>query len=128
MQRVTPDIGDAFDPAEQALREALILYLFQGLGEGTPERGITLLPMKQAGLALPDPIKWPLRTGGCPVLSHDILLHHSGGRRSSGRMITHNTYKRGERRCRSGASCQQRNPWRRPWQVPLYKMHTGYGG
>ena len=31
--------------------------LFQGLGEGKPGRGVTHLPVKQAGLALPDPTK-----------------------------------------------------------------------
>ena len=29
--------------------------LFEGLGEGAPEQGVTRLPVKQAGLALPDP-------------------------------------------------------------------------
>ena len=29
--------------------------LFEGLGEGAPERGVTCLPGKQAGLSLPDP-------------------------------------------------------------------------
>ena len=29
--------------------------LFEGLREGVPERGVTRLPVKQAGLALPDP-------------------------------------------------------------------------
>ena len=57
MQRFTPDIGDAFGPVEQALREAFIPALFQGLGEGTTGRGVTRLSMKQTVLALPDPIK-----------------------------------------------------------------------
>ena len=51
MQRFTPGIGDAFGPEEKALVPAL----FEGLGEGAPERGVTRLPVKQAGLALPDP-------------------------------------------------------------------------
>ena len=57
MQRVTPDIGDAFDPVEQAIGDAFIPAHFQGLREGTPGRGVTRLPMKQAGLVLPDLIK-----------------------------------------------------------------------
>ena len=32
-----------------------ILDLFHGLREGTPGRGVTRLPVKQAGLDLPDP-------------------------------------------------------------------------
>ena len=33
--------------------EAFIPFLFHALREGTPVRGVTRLPMKQAGLALP---------------------------------------------------------------------------
>ena len=55
MQRVSPDIGDAFGPVEQALQKTFLLDLFQGLGEGKPGRGVTRLPVKQAALALPDP-------------------------------------------------------------------------
>ena len=57
MQRITPDIGDAFEPVEQVLREAFITALFHGLGEGTPGRVVTRLTLKQAGLALPYPKK-----------------------------------------------------------------------
>ena len=57
MQRVTPDIGDALVPAEQALQEAFIPALFHGLEEITPGRGVTSLPVKQAGQDLPDPTK-----------------------------------------------------------------------
>ena len=55
MQRVTPGKGDTFGPVEKAIQETLLLALFEGLGEGAPERGVTRLPVKQAGLALPDP-------------------------------------------------------------------------
>ena len=55
MQRVTPGIGDAFGPVDKALKETFVLALFEGLGDGVPERGVTHLPYKQAGLALPDP-------------------------------------------------------------------------
>ena len=55
MQWVTPGIGNAFGPVEKALRENFVLALFEGMGEGTPERGVTRLPAKQAGLDLPDP-------------------------------------------------------------------------
>ena len=57
MQRINPDIGDALDPAEQALQEAFIPALFHGLEEITPGRGVTRLPVKQAGLAILDPTK-----------------------------------------------------------------------
>ena len=55
MQRVNPGVGDAFGPVEAALKETFMPALFQGLWEGVPERGVTRLPVKQAGLALPDP-------------------------------------------------------------------------
>ena len=63
---------DAFIPVEQALREAFIKDLFQGRGEGTPGRGVTQLPVKQAGMALPDPTKtapenW---TASCVITGH----------------------------------------------------------
>ena len=72
MQQVTPDIRDAFSPVEQAQRDAFIPALFQVLGEGTTERGVTLLPLKHAGLALPDPTKtapenW---TASCVITGH----------------------------------------------------------
>ena len=55
MQRVTPGVGDAFGPVEDALKDTFVLALFQGLREGVPERGVTRLPVKQAGLTLTDP-------------------------------------------------------------------------
>ena len=55
MQRFTPGVGDAFGPMEVALKEIFVLALFQGLQEGVPEQWITRLPVKQAGLDLPDP-------------------------------------------------------------------------
>ena len=55
VQRVTPGVGDSFGPAEDALKETFVPELFEGLREGMPERGVTRLPVKQAGLSLPDP-------------------------------------------------------------------------
>ena len=55
MQRVTTGISDAFGLVEKALWETFVPALFEGLGEGTPERAFTRLPLKQAGLALPEP-------------------------------------------------------------------------
>ena len=57
MQRVTTDIRDAVGPVEQALRDTFIPYLFRGLGEVTPGRGVTRISMKQAGLTFPDTMK-----------------------------------------------------------------------
>ena len=55
VQRVTPGIGDAFGPVQKVLRETFLTELFEGQGEGAPERGVTRLPAKQAGLALTEP-------------------------------------------------------------------------
>ena len=41
VQQVTPEIGDAFFPAEKALRETFVTDVLEGLGEGAPERGVT---------------------------------------------------------------------------------------
>ena len=52
VQQVTPCFGNAFGPVEKALRETFVPELFEGLGEGAPEQGVTRLPVKKAGLAL----------------------------------------------------------------------------
>ena len=72
MQRVTPGIGDAFEPVEKAMQETFIPDLFEGLGEGALDRGVTDLSVKQAGLALPDttytaPENW---TASCVITGH----------------------------------------------------------
>ena len=55
MQRLTPGVGDEFGLVEEGLREIFVPALYEGLKEGVPERGITCLLAKQAGLPLPDP-------------------------------------------------------------------------
>ena len=50
-----PGVGGAFRPVETALQETFMPALFEGLGKGVPERGVTHLPVKQVGLALPNP-------------------------------------------------------------------------
>ena len=47
VQQVAPGIGDAFVPAEKALRETFVPALFEGLVEGAQERVVTRLPVKQ---------------------------------------------------------------------------------
>ena len=55
MQRVTPGISNAFGPVEEEIAKAFLPALFEGVGNGPPGREITRLPVKQAGMALPDP-------------------------------------------------------------------------
>ena len=56
VQRVIPDIWGTFRPVKTPLQYALLLTLFQGVGEGTTEQGVTHLPVKEAGMTLPYPI------------------------------------------------------------------------
>ena len=72
MQRVTPGVGDSFGTVDKAFKETFVPELFEGLWEGVPERGVTRLPIKQAGLALPDPSQtapenW---TASCVITGH----------------------------------------------------------
>ena len=74
VQRFTPGIGNAFGPVEKALRETLVPALFEGLGDGVPEGGVTHLPVKQAVLNLPDPSQtapenW---TASCVITGHAV--------------------------------------------------------
>ena len=57
VQRVTPGVGAAFGPAEEALREVFVPALFRGLTKGLPMRENTRLSVKKVGLAIPDPVK-----------------------------------------------------------------------
>ena len=56
LQRVTPGVGAAFGPVEEALREVFLPALFRGLTEGLPTRENTRLPVNQVGLAIMDPV------------------------------------------------------------------------
>ena len=57
VQRVTTGIGDAFVPVEEEIAKAFLPELFEGVGDGAPGRATTLLPVKQAGMTLPDPTR-----------------------------------------------------------------------
>ena len=55
VQRVTPGTGNPFRPVKEEIAKAFLPALFEGAGDGAPGREITRLPVKQAGMALPDP-------------------------------------------------------------------------
>ena len=55
VQQVTPGISNAFGTIEEEIAKAFLPALFEGAGGGAPAREITRLPVKQAGVALPDP-------------------------------------------------------------------------
>ena len=57
VQRVAPGIGDTFGPVEEEIAKAFLPELFKGAGDGASGRVITRLPVKQAGMALPDPTR-----------------------------------------------------------------------
>ena len=54
MQQVIPGISDAFGPVEEEIATTFLPELFKVVGDGVPGRAIIRLPVKQAGLALPD--------------------------------------------------------------------------
>ena len=56
MQQVTTGIGDEFGLVEEEIAKAFLPALFGGVGDGTPGREITHLPVNQAWMALPDPL------------------------------------------------------------------------
>ena len=53
--RATPGIRNAFGTVEEEFAKAFLPALGEGVGDGAPGREITRLPVKQAGMALPDP-------------------------------------------------------------------------
>ncbi len=56
LQRVVPDTAEAFEEVEKALAEVFLPALL-GQPDCTELRGLFALPVKQAGLGLPDPVK-----------------------------------------------------------------------
>ena len=89
MNRVTSGIRDAFGPVEQALQETSFPSLFQGLGERAEGRGVTRLPTKQVGLALPDPKKMPPEnwTAYCVIKVHLVAIAQGPGGVPDGRPL-----------------------------------------
>ena len=72
---LTQEWGEAFGLVEEALREIFVPALFEDLREGVPECDNTRLPVKQAGLALSDPIQtspenW---TASCVITGHLVV-------------------------------------------------------
>ena len=55
MQRVTPGLSNVFGPVEEEIAKAFLPEMFEGAGDGPPGRDINRLPVKQAGMDLPDP-------------------------------------------------------------------------
>ena len=55
MQRVTSGIGNTFGPVEEKTAKEFLPALFEGAGDGAQGREITRLPVKQAGMDIPDP-------------------------------------------------------------------------
>ena len=55
VQCATPDIGMAFQPVEDELQDTFLPDLFQGATPQISGRVITSLPVKQAGITLPNP-------------------------------------------------------------------------
>ena len=88
MQRVTLGIGDAFGPVETAMKETFVPELFEGLGDGVLEIGVTPCQSNRQDWPFLSHPRRPLITGRRPVSSQDTSLQHSGARWSSGRRTT----------------------------------------
>ena len=72
MQCVTPDIGMAFQVVEDALQYIFLPDLFQGSTEQIPGREINSIPVKQAGISLPNPTQTAVEnwTASCVIMGH----------------------------------------------------------
>ena len=72
VQWVTPGVGDSFGYVETALKETFVPALFKGMRESVPEREVTRLPVKQAGLALLGPSQMAPEnwTASCVITGH----------------------------------------------------------
>ena len=87
MQRVTPDIGPAFQPVEDDLRGGFLPSLFKGATSHILGREVNSLLVNQANIALPDPThtdryNWTAScviTGNLLVALHGMDEFWSGG-------------------------------------------------
>ena len=72
VQRVSPDIGMAFQAVECAFPDILLLALFQVAMFYIPGREITGIPVKKAKIALPKPTRtvWANRTASYMITGH----------------------------------------------------------
>ena len=72
MQRITLGIGTAFQPMEDKLRDAFLPELFKGSTPKISRIVVTGLPIKQAGIALPDPTHTSKanRAASCVITGH----------------------------------------------------------
>ena len=57
MQRVIKGVGESFPAIEQEMSQTFLPALFDDVIEGNPRRELACLPIKFAGLSLPDPVE-----------------------------------------------------------------------
>ena len=55
VQHVSPDIGTAFQPIEDALHNTVLPYLFKGSTPQILRRAVIGMIVKQNGITIPDP-------------------------------------------------------------------------
>ena len=72
MQHVNLGIGMTFQTVEDELRDKFLPTLFQGSTSQITGRAITGLPVKQAGIALPD----PNQTSGANWTAYCVITGH----------------------------------------------------
>ena len=112
---VAPVISNDFRPVEMALKETFVPALFEVLGDGVSEQGVTRLPVKQAGLALPDPYHTAPENwmASCVITGHLVAA-------LKGQVEFRTAYRR------EGSPAYQSN--RRDWLLltqPIHPLRTG---
>ena len=72
VQRIIPGIREAFSPVKEYLQRSFLPDLFHGDTVKIAVQGVTSLPVKQAGLALPKPSISSLKnwTASCIIIGH----------------------------------------------------------
>ena len=75
MQRITPVIGPAFQTMKDELRKVFLPALFKGSMSQIPGRAVTGIPVKQDGIAIPNPnhtagANW---TASCVITGHLVV-------------------------------------------------------
>ena len=115
-QRVTPGKENDFRLVEDALLCAFLPYLFWGVTDSIPTRGIPWLPVKHAGMELPEKLCPPRRTGLPFMLYQDIWWKLPGTRHSSRWATTNYSWRRTRHRSIDATWLTHRQPWSRIWR------------
>ena len=79
MQHPTQSLGEDFLLVEKSIWEDFIMAIFHGVGFHIPVLEVTIIPVKQAGIDLLDPILTAQKNWTDNVLSQDTWWNLCGG-------------------------------------------------